>query len=246
MNRTEWYKTNIWRNPGCSSSSGDVVYGRCKTACYISTGTYLTTSALLPTLQLADILVGGERVYDRISNDHQLSVNEKSKPIIIKIITRDKDIFRKPMYRYTITGLNGQNIYSYLPEINLSSLPTGSYHIKAACSTRNGDWTADYDILTLTVLPPWYKSGWFILSCTLFIFISVILTFILILRNKETKLKWAMKEHEQQVYEEKVRFLINISHELRDSTDLDTCTLETTNGQTYCRQRKLSVDPKHL
>ena len=171
--------------------------------------------ALLPTLQLADILVGGERVYDRISNDHQLRVNEKSKPIIIKIITRDKDIFRKPMYRYTITGLNGQNIYSYLPEINLSSLPTGSYHIKAACSTRNGDWTADYDILTLTVLPPWYKSGWFILSCTLFIFISVILTFILILRNKETKLKWAMKEHEQQVYEEKVRFLINISHELR-------------------------------
>lgn len=159
--------------------------------------------------------MGGERVYDRISNDHQLSVNEKSKPIIIKIITRDKDIFRKPMYRYTITGLNGQNIYSYLPEINLSSLPTGSYHIKAACSTRNGDWTADYDILTLTVLPPWYKSGWFILSCTLFIFISVILTFILILRNKETKLKWAMKEHEQQVYEEKVRFLINISHELR-------------------------------
>ena len=109
----------------------------------------------------------------------------------------------------------GGNIYSYLPEINLSSLPTGSYHIKAACSTRNGDWTADYDILTLTVLPPWYKSGWFILSCTLFIFISVILTFILILRNKETKLKWAMKEHEQQVYEEKVRFLINISHELR-------------------------------
>ena len=53
------------------------------------------------------------------------------------------------------------------------------------------------------------------LCCTLFIFISVILTFILILRNKETKLKWAMKEHEQQVYEEKVRFLINISHELR-------------------------------
>ena len=119
------------------------------------------------------------------------------------------------MYRYTITGLNGQNIYSYLPEINLSSLPTGSYHIKVACSTRNGDWTADYDILTLIVLPPWYKSGWFILSCTLFIFVSVILIFILLLRNKETKLKWAMKEHEQQVYEEKVRFLINISHELR-------------------------------
>ena len=200
--------------PRLLSSSGDIYMGGVNGLLHINR--HLPDEpALLPTLQLADILVGGERVYDRISNDHQLSVNEKSKPIIIKIITRDKDIFRKPMYRYTITGLNGQNIYSYLPEINLSSLPTGSYHIKAACSTRNGDWTADYDILTLIVLPPWYKSGWFILSCTLFIFVSVILIFILLLRNKETKLKWAMKEHEQQVYEEKVRFLINISHELR-------------------------------
>lgn len=200
--------------PRLLSSSGDIYMGGVNGLLHINR--HLPNEpALLPTLQLADILVGGERVYDRISNDHQLSVNEKSKPIIIKIITRNKDIFRKPMYRYTITGLNGQNIYSYLPEINLSSLPTGSYHIKAACSTRNGDWTADYDILTLIVLPPWYKSGWFILSCTLFIFVSVILIFILLLRNKETKLKWAMKEHEQQVYEEKVRFLINISHELR-------------------------------
>ena len=200
--------------PRLLSSSGDIYMGGVNGLLHINR--HLPDDpALLPTLQLADILVGGERVYDRISNDHQLSVNEKSKPIIIKIITRNKDIFRKPMYRYTITGLNGQNIYSYLPEINLSSLPTGSYHIKAACSTRNGDWTADYDILTLIVLPPWYKSGWFILSCTLFIFVSVILIFILLLRNKETKLKWAMKEHEQQVYEEKVRFLINISHELR-------------------------------
>lgn len=200
--------------PRLLSSSGDIYMGGVNGLLHINR--HLPDEpTLLPTLQLADILVGGERVYDRISNDHQLSVNEKSKPIIIKIITRNKDIFRKPMYRYTITGLNGQNIYSYLPEINLSSLPTGSYHIKAACSTRNGDWTADYDILTLIVLPPWYKSGWFILSCTLFIFVSVILIFILLLRNKETKLKWAMKEHEQQVYEEKVRFLINISHELR-------------------------------
>lgn len=170
---------------------------------------------LLPTLQLADILVGGERINDRITEDNTLSINEKSKNILIKIITRNKDVFRKPMYRYTLTGLNGQAIYSYLPEVTLNSLPSGTYQVKAACSTRNGDWTEDNNILTLVVLPPWYKSGWFILYCTLFIFAGIIITFIVLLRNKENKLKWAMKEHEQQVYEEKVRFLINISHELR-------------------------------
>ena len=43
----------------------------------------------------------------------------------------------------------------------------------------------------------------------------IVETFRRTLKRKEDKLKWAMKEHEQQVYEEKVRFLINISHELR-------------------------------
>lgn len=170
---------------------------------------------LPPTLHLADIVVSGERINDRLSAGHRLSINEKSKPVIIKIITRNKDIFRKPMYRYTITGLNGQVIYSYLPEVTLNSLPSGTYQVKAACSTRSGDWTEDNHILTLVVLPPWYKSGLFILCCSLFIFAGIVLTFIILLRNKENKLKWAMKEHEQQVYEEKVRFLINISHELR-------------------------------
>lgn len=170
---------------------------------------------LTPTLQLADILVSGERINGQRLQDNRLSISEKDKPITIKIITRDKDIFRKPMYRYTIGGLNGQAIYSYLPQITLNSLPTGTYQVKAACSTRNGDWTEDNEILTLIVLPPWYKSGWFILCCILFIIAGTVLTFIILLRHKENKLKWAMKEHEQQVYEEKVRFLINISHELR-------------------------------
>ena len=35
------------------------------------------------------------------------------------------------------------------------------------------------------------------------------------LRKKDNRIKWMLKEHEQAIYEEKVRFLINISHELR-------------------------------
>ena len=214
--------------PRLLSSSGDIYMGGVNGLLHINRQRP-DEPALLPTLQLADILVGGERVNDRISNNNQLNINEKSKPIIIKIITCNKDIFRKPMYRYTITGLN--DIYSYLPEVTLSSLPAGTYQVKAACSTRNGDWTTDNEILTLVVLPPWYKSGWFILSCILFVFASIVITFTLLLRNKENKLKWAMKEHEQQVYEEKVRFLINISHELRTPLTLIHAPLKQLIGK---------------
>lgn len=172
----------------------------------------LTTT---PILKLADVWVGGERVNTLTGNEKKLKVQEQSKPVSIKIIAHNTDIFRKPIYRYTLQGMKGQVIHSYLPELTLSGLPSGTYQIMAACSTRSGGWTNDYQIIQLTVLPLWYKSGWFISSCIVVLISGIGITFFLLLRRKENKLKWTMKEHEQQVYEEKVRFLININHELR-------------------------------
>ena len=168
-----------------------------------------------PILELADVSVGGERMNTQMSTGRRLKVEEQSKPITIKIIAHDKDIFRKPMYRYTLRGMEGQVIYSYQPELTLSGLSARTYQVMASCSTRTGGWSEDYQILELVVLPPWYKSIWFISVCFILIVSGIILAFFSLLRRKENKLKWAMKEHEQQVYEEKVRFLININHELR-------------------------------
>lgn len=85
----------------------------------------------------------------------------------------------------------------------------------ASCTAKDGSWIPSQEVLELTILPPWYRTWWFILSCAIFVAAVIIETFRRTLKRKEEKLKWAMKEHEQQVYEEKVRFLINISHELR-------------------------------
>lgn len=168
-----------------------------------------------PILRLADIWVGGERMNSRITNNQYLEVIESNKPISIKIIAGNKDIFRKPMFRFTVQGLDGQIIHSYQPELTLNSLPVGTYQILASCSTRSGSWTNDYQILELAILPPWYKSRWFTACYAILIFVFIIGIVYSILRRNENRLKWAMKEHEQQVYEEKVRFLININHELR-------------------------------
>lgn len=168
-----------------------------------------------PVLNLADVWVGGERMNKHITDNQNLKVIEPNKPISIKIVASNKDIFRKPMFRFTVEGLDGQVSYSYQPELTLNSLPIGTYQILASCSTRSGSWTNDYRVLKLTILPPWYKSGWFT-ACYTILILSIIIGIIYsLLRRNANKLKWAMKEHEQQVYEEKVRFLININHELR-------------------------------
>jgi len=61
--------------PRLLTSSGDIYMGGVNGLLHINRHLPKEPS-LFPTLQLADILVGGERVYERISNDHQLSVND--------------------------------------------------------------------------------------------------------------------------------------------------------------------------
>lgn len=194
-----------------------------------------------PVLELADVAVGGERMNAFIKNGRSLTVQEHSKPISIKIIAHDRDIFRKPMYRYTLRGMDGQIMYSYQPELTFNGLPAKTYQILASCSTRSGGWTEDYRILELVVLPPWYKSAWFTICCIAVACIGIILAFFSLLRRKENKLKWAMKEHEQQVYEEKVRFLININHELRTPLTLIHAPLKQLLGTLSPEDEKYPV-----
>ena len=201
--------------PRLISQNGTVYMGGIKGLLCIDKDIPLETDEV-PLLTLKNIIINGESANNEIKgNPPGISVPWNNKSITIKVQSLEKDIFRKKVYRYTIKGLSDQNIDSYKPELVIRSLPPGSYTITASCSKKDGDWTASQELLSITVMPPWYKSWWFIL-CILIVIISVLAwLFHYTIKKKEYELKWSMKEHEQKVYEEKVRFLINISHELR-------------------------------
>ena len=188
--------------------------GGVKGLLYINSKLPLLTSES-PKLQLSDVIVNGESANNELSgNPTGISVPWNSN-ISIRIMSKEEDIFRQKVYRYQIEGLNDQQIESYNPELVIRSLPPGDYQIMASCTAKDGSWIPSQQVLELTVLPPWYRTWWFTLGCALLATGIIVEMFRRTLKRKEDKLKWAMKEHEQQVYEEKVRFLINISHELR-------------------------------
>lgn len=200
--------------PRLLSRQGDIYMGGVKGLLHINGQIPFTTSEL-PQLQLSDVIVNGESVNNELKgNPKGISVPWDSN-IIIRIMSKEKDIFRQKVYKYQIEGLNDRHFESYNPELAIRSLPPGNYKIMASCTAKDGNWIPRQEVLMLTILPPWYRTWWFILSCAMVITVAIIATFRRALKRKEEKLKWAMKEHEQQVYEEKVRFLINISHELR-------------------------------
>lgn len=168
-----------------------------------------------PVLELADVIVGGKRMELTPGERHVLKIREQKRPVTVKVRVHNKDIFHKPAYCYNLQVPDMKPIRSYIPELTLNTLTAGTYRITASCSTHAGEWTEAYPIIELLVLPPWYRTWWFILLCMLTILLMAGGSVHFLLRRKENRMKWAMKEHKQQVYEEKVRFLININHELR-------------------------------
>ena len=200
--------------PQLLSMQGEVYMGGVKGLLHINSNLPLTTSEL-PQLQLSDVIINGESVNNELSGNPKGISAPWNSNITIRVMSKEEDIFRQKVYKYQIEGLNDQQIESYNPELAIRSLPPGSYKIMASCTAKDGSWIPSQEVLELTILPPWYRTWWFILSCAIFVAAVIIETFRRTLKRKEEKLKWAMKEHEQQVYEEKVRFLINISHELR-------------------------------
>lgn len=169
-----------------------------------------------PTLSMADVLCNNKSVANHLDDKtHELMLTNEDKTVTIKIMTHTSNRFGKRIYRWYINDSNGQFAESPIPEITLRSLTPGTYHIKASCSTKDNNWTPAQPIITFTIPPAWYQTWWFVMLCIALSTGILIYVILHILRRKEEKLAMALKEHKQKIYEEKVRFLININHELR-------------------------------
>lgn len=171
---------------------------------------------LVPELRLSDVILNGKSVYE---NQKSIPFNLKMSlkdNLTIRSMAKDDDIFRKRLYYYTITGEDTEkSIVSYNPELNIHSLSPGCYDIEVSCTSTDGTVTGKTLLITLSVLPPWYKSWWFISLCSCILLAIIVSVFMITISRKNRIMKLKMKEHEKQTYEEKIRFLINISHELR-------------------------------
>lgn len=167
-------------------------------------------------IKLMDVLVNGSSVIPKDDKrEMRIFVPWDHTSLVVKLSVKEKDIFRKKIYRYQIVGLDREHTESYSHILNIRSLPPGDYSIVASCSTHGGGWSPMRAILSISVIPPWWKSTWFIILSIVFFVLGILMAVLFVIRKNKTKLRWEMKEYERKTYEEKISFLINVSHELR-------------------------------
>lgn len=201
--------------PSLVTRNGNIYMGGVKGLLHINKNIPSLPSSS-PVIELMDLELNGVPLNtDKDGNSRSVAIPRNHSSLILRVMTREDDVFRKKMFRFEIKGMDFKPIETYDHALTIGSLPQGDYRVIVSCSLKNGGWSKPFDVLKISISPPWFLSFWFL--CLIFV-ITVAVVFFLYkaaITKRERKLQWKKKEYEQQTYEEKIRFLINISHELR-------------------------------
>ncbi len=129
------------------------------------------------------------------------------------------------LYKCKLTGIDDDWIYlGHKRSINYANLSKGTYAFKLMGTNNDGVWNSQELNFELEVLPVWYKTWWMILIWC-FTTLFVITAFIwILLKNRDNANSLRFKEIEndkiQEIYESKLVFFTNLSHEFRTPLSL--------------------------
>lgn len=165
----------------------------------------------------------GHILLDKILNQTtKLTLNYLQNNFTISFAALGYELSEQIMYRYRLKGFQKEwHTLRYTNnEIYFSNLPYDSYELEVQLSTDKGyTWHTPGRKLEITVLPPWWLSGWAKISYVLLVASIIFIAFRQY--NKEQNLK---KENEiqkilitqdEEKYQAKMQFFMNASHELK-------------------------------
>jgi signal transduction histidine kinase/ligand-binding sensor domain-containing protein/DNA-binding response OmpR family regulator len=200
-----------------------------------------------PPLYITDIFINNEGV----------PVNKKGSPLEKSVIFSDaitlknnQSSFRLEFsslsfasaemtrYWYKMEGLND----NWIPlgknrEINFTELSAGNYVFKVKALNNDGIWSKDNDMLSVTVLPPFYAGK---IAYTLYFIVLLSMGYFSLRyyhrytrHQNNLRINQLENEKEKEIYQAKIEFFTNIAHEIRTPLTLIKSPLEKLLKQKY-------------
>lgn len=99
--------------------------------------------------------------------------------------------------------------------VNYANLSPGRYIFRVKGSNNDGYWNEEGAMLSIRVLPPFYLSGvaFFVYLLILCAFFSFLIIFLRTRMNLSQQI--LLKKHDEEIFQSKIDFFTNISHEFR-------------------------------
>lgn len=126
---------------------------------------------------------------------------------------------RHNTFAYILEGSDKEWTETEQRSVSYSNLRHGRYRFLLKAANNDGKWNETPAVLEIVVTPAWYKTTvayifWFLLGLLAFV---VSYRFIIDRKERENRneLEKQEKAHQEDIHQMKMRFFINISHEMR-------------------------------
>lgn len=177
--------------------------------------------------------IGGRTILkSSITESHELILNHSANSFEIGFAALDFFQPEKTKYRYKLQGFNKEWVTSdrSLRRAVYTNIDPGEYTFHVSVSNHEGVWNSDDTVLKITILPPPWRTNtaYGIYACLFAVLLYGARKVVL----KRERLKYERKQRQQEalrnqeLYEMKIRFFTNISHEFRTPLSLILAPLE--------------------
>lgn len=178
------------------------------------------------------------------NNSFVLNHNENS--ATIGFTTTNYDFPAGVLYSYSTDGKHWTNLPYGQSNITLSKLSPGKYNLMIKAIDKGVQSDAVH--VTIKVLRPWWGSVTALILYAILVFMAVLFMLMLYKRNLKDKRELERYEQTEIANEDKVRFFINLSHEIRSPLTLISAPLESLieNDKDPSRQQTYSIMEKSV
>ena len=163
--------------------------------------------------------------WDKSGKIKEVSLPYDQTTLSLEFVALDYNNADKINYAYYLDGWDEQwNFVGQARKANYARLTEGKYTFKVKTTNFKGGWNKEISLITIEILPPWYRAWW---AYTLYLLASIasILAYLKYNKNKE-ELKYKVKiaelesKKEKEIAEKQSSMFTYISHEFRTPLSL--------------------------
>lgn len=155
----------------------------------------------------------------------EVSLDYDQTTLSLEFVALDYNNADKINYAYLLDGWDQQwNYVGQVRKANYSRLPEGKYTFKVKTTNFKGGWNKEVSLVSIEVLPPWYRT-WWAYSLYILAVAGILFVYLDYQKNKE-KLKYKVKiaelesKKEKEIAEKQSSMFTYISHEFRTPLSL--------------------------
>ena len=218
-------------NAGIKLSSGEFLFGGINgfNVFYPHTikGFIQKNNVLLTDFYVNNQLIEESKAEVDVSSNKikEVSLEYDQTTLSLEFVALDYNNADKINYAYFLEGWDQQwNYVGQTRKANYSRLPEGKYTFKVKTTNFQGGWNKEVSLVSITVLPPWYRT-WWAYALYLLAIGGILFLYLDYNKNKE-KLKYKVKiaelesKKEKEIAEKQSSMFTYISHEFRTPLSL--------------------------